>query len=268
VSSGEQAKSPWHKVLMAIAKPMIANVGGLAAGVVLGPGATPFATTTMTQLLNVMLDNQDAQLEQLDAIKADTQALVHGPYNTGMNWLREAASTDISNEDQRKFIENAIDKFMDAQGQEHEEFRKAQVGYQLGNCWTLLGKPERARVHFQFAHASAMRYLRHQEHLVSHERERYVSFVQQALPDSKIKWAGFAVVSAISPVGASPILGAAAIKKSRAYIKAKREFMEDAPTVLAFIDALEQLRAQVPELGIDFDDRPPTLAALQEALSI
>jgi hypothetical protein len=52
------------------------------------------------------------------------------------------------------------------------------------------------------------------------------------------------------------------LKKSGPYREILSEVTEEVSPVLAFIDALCQLRRQAPELGIDFDERSPTLAAL------
>jgi len=131
------------------------------------------ATATLTNVLNVVLESQDAQLEQLELIQVDTRALVQGPYNTGMTWLGEAADPHISDEDRSKFIEKAIEKFMDAHGQEHNPFRKAQVEYQLGNCWVLLGNNTRARPWYLRAHKSAVNYLREQEKPAYEAYENY-----------------------------------------------------------------------------------------------
>jgi hypothetical protein len=103
----------------------------------------PLAGEVVALTLGAILDDQDRQLEQLKGIQADTQALLRGPYQTGMIWLREAAVQNISEQDQQDFIEKARDKFMDALGQEHEPFRKALIEYQLGNSWTLLGNNQR-----------------------------------------------------------------------------------------------------------------------------
>jgi hypothetical protein len=53
-------------------------------------------------------------------------------------------------------------------------------------------------------------------------------------------------------------------KNKRLYDQIKKEFTEEAPTILAFIDALEQLRIQAPALALEFKDPSPKTSTLHE----
>jgi tetratricopeptide (TPR) repeat protein len=122
---------------------------------IVATGGNPLAGAVAANALQAILEDQDNQLNELERIKADTQSLVRGPYNTGMSWLDEAAQDSASARDRQEFLEKARDKFMEAQGQEHDLLYRALTEYQLGNCWALLGKTERARIWYQRAYASA-----------------------------------------------------------------------------------------------------------------
>ena len=140
---------PWRRVSSVIAIQVAANVAGAAAG-----GGVSGAI--VTNALSSILQNNS---EQLDAVSADIRALVEGPYNAGMVFLEEANAPHRSGRDQRDFITKARDKFIEAYAQERDQFRKAQIEYAIGNCWTLLGSNEDAKIWFEKAHASALHHL-------------------------------------------------------------------------------------------------------------
>jgi hypothetical protein len=131
-----------------IAPEAIANVVGVAATTATG---APLVGAVVTNALVAILEDQS---EALGELETDVKALVEGPYNTGMDWLREAALPHRSAQDQQEFVARARDRFMDALGQERDPFRKALIQHQLGNCWTLLGSNEDARIWFQRTHDS------------------------------------------------------------------------------------------------------------------
>jgi hypothetical protein len=146
----------------------IAIVVGVAGAAVTTATGVPLPADLITKVLDAVIKDRSTEL-----IKADTQALVQGPYNTGLEWLAKAK--EAKNPEHRlTHIEKAADKFMDALGQEHDRFRRALIEYQLGICWTLLGvlkcqiggcsdlpdRIEGARGWFERAHATALAHLR------------------------------------------------------------------------------------------------------------
>ncbi len=130
---------------------------------------------------SALLDTYATRLltEPLKRVGADTNALVQGPYQSGLTWLNEAANAQSAKE-RREYIEKARDKFVEAEGQEHDLFRKALAQYQLGNCFFLLGREERACVWFQQAHSSATHHLLDEGTPVRAELENYLSYSVRA----------------------------------------------------------------------------------------
>jgi hypothetical protein len=172
---------PWRRVSSVIALQVATNVAGAAAG-----GGVSGAI--VTNALSSILQNKS---EHLDAVSANIRALVEGPYNAGMVFLEEANAPHRSGRDQRDFITKARDKFIEAYAQERDQFRKAQIEYEIGNCWTLLGSNEDAKIWFQKAHASALKHL--------HEKSRaarsamfslvtYDTFEREAFPVLDFLW--------------------------------------------------------------------------------
>ena len=96
-------------------------------------GGNPLAGAVAANLIQAILQDQDAQLKELEQIHIETQALVRGPYNAGISWLGDAAATSITEEERREAIGKAKEKFIDASSQETDDFRKALAQYEVGN---------------------------------------------------------------------------------------------------------------------------------------
>jgi hypothetical protein len=260
----QQSNSPWHKMAKPLSGAAIANAAGLATAIWISPiGAGP-----VTNILKVLLDSQKEQFQRLEEIKADTQAILQGPYNTGLSWLRDAARAHSTDEERRDFIEKARDKFMEAYGNElRVPFRRALIEFHVGICWTLLGSNDHARDYFQQAHASAMDYLSDKGRALRAAEDAYME--SQQLVKQAFKKSSIARTLLIAPVFTVPTMMSGALlvireKNKQTYNKIKEEFTEEAPTILAFIDALEQLRIQAPALALEFQELSPKMSTLHE----
>jgi tetratricopeptide (TPR) repeat protein len=192
------------------------------------PFAGAAAQQTLRLALNAILDDKAEELNQLS--RANVEALVNGPYKTGMEYLNQAVQEYRKPKDREKFIDEAFNQFMSAHGQQEHQFRKALIQYQLGNCSALLGHKEDARQWFRRSYESAAKYL--------YDRSDKV----RAAAGPQMTKAGMAL-----PEG-----GFAAIIKHR---QMKREFLEEAPAVLDLLDDLGRLQEETGEaLNLKFDD--------------
>jgi tetratricopeptide (TPR) repeat protein len=197
----------------------IATVAGAATST----ATNPLAGAMVTNALLAIIEDRAEEREHLKLIGEKMDGLVEGKYDTGMEYLKQAARPYRSGEDRRRFIDDARHSFMEAHGQERNLFRKALIEYQLGNCWTLLGSMEDARHWFERAHASAESYLKDLGKPLT--RANY----WEAMP-----WYSLSVYGERQSV-------------SRAYDKAKEELLKEVPAVLDLLDALESLK---PALGL------------------
>jgi hypothetical protein len=263
----------------------------------------PLAGEVVAMALEAILDEKDKQLEQLEEIQADTQALLRGPYNSGMRWLEQAAAIHRSDEDRRHFIENARAKFIDAASQEHDLLHKALAEYQVGNCWTLLESNEDARVNFQRAHTLALEHLDEKKRALLARGREYSSKVEKkAMLGGWLGWIGGYVGAAflmaiigtsfLGPVGTviglllatvlialiwaiamatgqvlvgSTVKGMSARSAQGAYDRDKNEFLKEASSVLGFVAGLEQLQEKTPKLALNFGEAAPTMPAVRES---
>jgi hypothetical protein len=144
---------------MGITRSNLQDIGRAAATV--AAGGNPLAGALAGTVLQVILNLQSEELKRLEAIRADTQALVQEPYNTAMEYSRLAAQPHRREEDKRKFIEDALRNFMRAYGQAQDLFRQALIEYQLGICSILLSRNEDARERLQSAYYAAADYWAH-----------------------------------------------------------------------------------------------------------
>jgi len=269
-----------------IAPQAIASVVGAAASTALG--GNPLAGALITKALEQILADRSEELKQLDQVKADTQALVRGPYNTGMDWLEQAAQPYRSIQERDEFICKARDEFVRARGQEQNQYSRALIEYHLGNCWTLLGSNKDAQYWFQRAHKSAIEYLREsvlRAKWYELRPELGVGDAAGSPPPPLSLPIGLALTSA-KAVGGVVLAGAGAVvpglqgpgaglvkwaahdvayrRSYRAYRQSKKEFREEARPALHLIDALEQLRYQASGLALEFEEPSPAQGSLEE----
>jgi tetratricopeptide (TPR) repeat protein len=272
-----------------IAPDAIATVVGVAAGTALG--GNPLASAVVTEALKQILADQVEEKTQLDQIKADTQALVRGPYNTGMLLLEEAASPDRNAQDRQESIRKAKDRFLEAHGQEHDDsYYRASIQYQLGNCWALLGSNSDARTWFQRACKSASEAFREISSNAEHAKLRRKLNEMHGVADASepgppllgsrpflayafggtVAAAGAALVPAaaavavVFPPGAALVGPASAVARGGvqqirytrlydAYQRALEDYKKEVAPLYGLMEALERLRKKAPVLALKLD---------------
>jgi hypothetical protein len=289
VSSVEQFESPWLDVTAKLAEVMLKAAPGVA-GAAVGQ-VDPLMAQVVTNALGAILQGQSEQLKQLERVGADTKALLQGPYQSGLTWLNEAANSQTA-EERREYIEKSRDKFVEAEGQEHDLFRKALAQYQLGNSFFLLGREERARVWYQKAHSSATHHLLAEGTPVRAEWENYLSYSFSAqagrlnLPSRNkrvlekfghktpyvviagaLGWGAAGVATGTGGIIAVPVIALAGGSVIVARHRAKEKFRKEAAPALALIEALGQLQRDTRALALKFDEPSPTWNTLEERLT-
>lgn len=293
----EPSESLWQQIGVQIAQLAVVNAAApaLEASV---PIAGPIAAGLLVQLTK----GTPEELKQLKQIRADTQALLEGPYNTAKEWLNESHNI-VDPEEKKEAVENALDSFMEAHGLAQHPYRKALTQHHIGTCWVLLGSNENARRWYQRAYASALEYLRNEGNQLHDTWNTYMKYEKykysatehwriadysateylQDLQGMAERQLSSDILRRIQPLGKglqslgkglglvgsattrafSIPLEAVVDRAQSSYNQAKEEFRNDYRPVLDFIEALENLQKESAALMLRFQGTSPTSASFE-----
>jgi hypothetical protein len=130
---------------------LVASIGnyGVATSAIVGGDA-------MLGVLRAVSGSVDAQERLLRSIDSKLDALVKGPFNTGVTHLSEAERVATDPEARLEHIKEAKDCFYLAHGQAASLQSRAVVEYHLGVVWLLLDRPADAVHWMAQSHASCI----------------------------------------------------------------------------------------------------------------
>lgn len=99
----------------------------------------------VSKIIKELTDRQAETLKLLNGLKRDVGAILHGPFNTGMAYLREADNPNRSASATQESLKLARQEFMRALGQERDPLTRGEVGIYLAAVWLALGELSQAQ---------------------------------------------------------------------------------------------------------------------------
>jgi hypothetical protein len=95
--------------------------------------------TVINKLLKKLIDLHSEELLKLLKIESKVNALINGPFKSGVEWLELASKPNRTEVKQTKYINLALEKFIDASSQQ-EGFDCAISQSHVALCFLLLGE--------------------------------------------------------------------------------------------------------------------------------
>lgn len=108
-------------------------------------------------MIKALYDIEDEQAKVLHSIDANVKLLKEGPYRAGRLLLSEAHRIGDRDEESRKLLESAKDRFYDAQPLASSVQERCLVEMHLGLVWLALGRDDDARHWLEQSYQSARR---------------------------------------------------------------------------------------------------------------
>jgi hypothetical protein len=224
LNSGADPAAKWLGVASSVAK-----FGPVASAL---PGGDQ-----VLEMVRALYDIEDEQARVLHSIDSTVKLLKEGPFKAGRLLLSEAHRIGDRDEEGRRLLESAKDRFYDAQPLAASVQERALVELHLGLVWLALGRGQDARYWLEQAYQSA--------------RVVIEALVKQAgdVKVLKSKWATTAL-SIYYPAG----LFVVPLKLKRVWSadragSALHEFLPFANTVAACLNSLSG-RSVVPTLAL------------------
>jgi hypothetical protein len=111
------------------------------------------ADSIASKLVELMLAREAQTVQLLKDVQVDVSAILHGPFNTGVAYLREAARAGQVPAREADSLRLARQEFMRALGQEREALTRGEAATYAAAVWVALGERETAGPYAQQAAA-------------------------------------------------------------------------------------------------------------------
>lgn len=97
-----------------------------------------------------------AEIVLLESLSKQTDALVAGPFNTGMRYLEDATADWRSVDQRHELLTQARSSFTQALGQDLDHLRRSHAALHLAVVWMMSNSPDDAKLRLQEAHHEAV----------------------------------------------------------------------------------------------------------------